>query len=776
MAVMRPSYAPAVNRRGARVGSVRVATDYDGERIRLRRYEDGLTTTAKNQPPSHSTWEVPSWLTRTSAIGWRVLVTVAFGALVVAFAIYLSTVTLSILFAVIAVATLGPFNERMRARGWGGAKAAGGSIGAAVLIVVGALLLIGLALIPFLVDLTQYLHHGLERLSTDLASANVPADTAAALAEAVQQIESWLSQQASAIVDSLVEAGTIVMLGLFLTFYLLLDGGKAWDVGLSGLGGWQRDRIRDAGEEAMRRAGAYVRGTAVIASVDAVSSFVVLTLIGVSLAGPLGVLVLAAGFIPYIGGLFVAGILLLAGLALGGLPTGLLLVAIVVVLKVVEQRRLTSYLSSRTLQLHPAVILLALLIGFTMGGLTGMFVAVPTIAVVSAITGAVLDVLGTTGTARVSMRGDIPAWLDRLAQWSWRLLVAVGLVGLVIAILAQFPVVVGPIVVAVTLAATFLPAVAALERRGWTRGRASFVVSVVVWTAVSVVTVLSITALAGSVQDAVQGATTGGSVADESLPEGVSGIAGQLSELVGSGILEFLGSIVSSLALALVFFIITALLAYFMLRDGDRGWAWITSHLDGWRRREITLAGDRAVTMLGGYMIATGVLAMFNAVTGFIIMTLLGLPLALPVAILSFFGGFIPYIGQFVTSLIGFLIAVAFGTTQDVIVMGIWTAGLNIVQGSVIAPLVYGRAVSLHPAMVLIVIPAGGELAGVLGMFLAVPLVGIIGAVWRHVLAAIGEVPPPVQEPIEQAKAPPIATIVRPASGAPDATPLGRGN
>ena len=87
-----------------------------------------------------------------------------------------------------------------------------------------------------------------------------------------------------------------------------------------------------------------------------------------------------------------------------------------------------------------------------------------------------------------------------------------------------------------------------------------------------------------------------------------------------------------------------------MLRDGDRGWAWITSHLDGWRRREITVAGDRAVTMLGGYMIATGVLGMFNAVTGYIIMVLLGLPLALPVAVLSFFGGFIPYIGQFITS------------------------------------------------------------------------------------------------------------------------------
>ena len=252
-----------------------------------------------------------------------------------------------------------------------------------------------------------------------------------------------------------------------------------------------------------------------------------------------------------------------------------------------------------------------------------------------------------------------------------------------------------------------------------------------------------------------------GWVADGSLPAGVSGGVGQLSLL---GRLRDpchpIASVASGLASALVFLVITALLAYFMLRDGDRGWAGITSHLDGWRRTEVTLAGDRAVTMLGGYMIATGVLGAFNAITGFVVMTLLGLPLALPVAILSFFGGFIPYIGQFVTSVIAFLVAVAFGSTQDVIIMGIWTAVFNVVQGSVIAPLVYGRAVSLHPAIVLIVIPAGGALAGVLGMFLAVPLVGIIGAVWRHVLAAIGEVPPPAAEAVEPAKPPPIAITV----------------
>ncbi len=88
--------------------------------------------------------------------------------------------------------------------------------------------------------------------------------------------------------------------------------------------------------------------------------------------------------------------------------------------------------------------------------------------------------LGITGTVKVSVKGDIPAWLYRLAQWSWRLLVAVGVVWLAVAILSQFPVVVGPIVVAVTLAATFLPS----SRRSSARldpRPASFVFSVVVW-------------------------------------------------------------------------------------------------------------------------------------------------------------------------------------------------------------------------------------------------------------------------------------------------------
>ena len=94
-------------------------------------------------------------------------------------------------------------------------------------------------------------------------------------------------------------------------------------------------------------------------------------------------------------------------------------------------------------------------------------------------------------------------------------------------------------------------------------------------------------------------------------------------------------------------------------------------------------------------------ISLFGAATQWLIMVLLGLPLALPIAVLSFFGGFIPYIGSAITTLLGFLVAVAVGDDPDIVIMFIFTIVFNIVQGNFVAPLVYGRAVSLHPAVVL---------------------------------------------------------------------------
>jgi predicted PurR-regulated permease PerM len=69
--------------------------------------------------------------------------------------------------------------------------------------------------------------------------------------------------------------------------------------------------------------------------------------------------------------------------------------------------------------------------------------------------------------------------------------------------------------------------------------------------------------------------------------------------------------------------------------------------------------------------------------------------------------------------------------------MAIFTIVFNIVQGNFVAPIVYSRVVSLHPAVVLAAIPAGAAVAGVIGMFLVVPFLGVVAAVWRTVLRVL---------------------------------------
>ena len=182
-----------------------------------------------------------------------------------------------------------------------------------------------------------------------------------------------------------------------------------------------------------------------------------------------------------------------------------------------------------------------------------------------------------------------------------------------------------------------------------------------------------------------------------------------------------------------------------------------------WRRAASVSpsAGPKAAGILNGYMVGTGVISLFGAATQWLIMVVLGLPLALPIAVLSFFGGFIPYIGSAITTLLGFLVAVAVGTTSDIVIMFIFTIVFNIVQGNFVAPLVYGRAVSLHPAVVLVAIPAGGALAGILGMFLVVPFLGVLAATWRTVLHTFDPDDDPVAE--RALSSPP--TIEAPATG-----------
>ena len=257
---------------------------------------------------------------------------------------------------------------------------------------------------------------------------------------------------------------------------------------------------------------------------------------------------------------------------------------------------------------------------------------------------------------------------------------------------------------------------------------------------IGVVLILTIASLSANMSQIV----TQSSVGSSSVDRAANGSLAWLPDLVSNVSGGALSAVIAFAAIppGLVFVLtLAAILTFFFLRDGGAAWRWSTGRLRGWRRSEVDAAGTRAAGVLGGYMIATGVISAFGAATQFAIMAVLGIPLALPLAVLSFFGGFIPYIGSFITTGIAFLVTVAVGSPTDIAVMAVFTIVFNIVQGNFVAPLVYGRAVSIHPAVVLLAIPAGSTIAGVFGMFIVVPLIGVVVATWRTVLLVLGNAP-----------------------------------
>ena len=268
---------------------------------------------------------------------------------------------------------------------------------------------------------------------------------------------------------------TVLMLAGFLTFYFLLDGDSAVRVATQGLPSGRRDRALDASRVAMWSAGGYLRRTALRATLRGVSMLVFLLVLGVPQAGPLAVVVFFGGLVPYLGSIFTSIIVLLAALASGGIGTALVL-AILIVAEVVFDGRIPALkVDPKGVRLHPALVIVALPTGAALGGIPGMIIAVPTVAVAVALTGTVIEVLSglPRGAPRVTVEGDVPIWLDRAAQWSWRLLVGAGLAAIAIGLASLVPSIIAPVLVAVTLAATFLPATRALEARGWSRTRAA---------------------------------------------------------------------------------------------------------------------------------------------------------------------------------------------------------------------------------------------------------------------------------------------------------------
>ncbi len=167
---------------------------------------------------------------------------------------------------------------------------------------------------------------------------------------------------------------------------------------------------------------------------------------------------------------------------------------------------------------------------------------------------------------------------------------------------------------------------------------------------------------------------------------------------------------------------------FFLLKDGARIWQFFLSPASGHRLRRLQLVGTRSVDVLGGYVRGTTIVAFVDALVIGIALAILGVPLAFPLALVVFLGAFIPLVGASAAAILAALIAlVANGPIVALIVIGIVIA-VNQLEGDVLAPIVLGKALSLHRLAILLALTAGTILAGIIGALLSVPVAAVAWA------------------------------------------------
>jgi predicted PurR-regulated permease PerM len=195
----------------------------------------------------------------------------------------------------------------------------------------------------------------------------------------------------------------------------------------------------------------------------------------------------------------------------------------------------------------------------------------------------------------------------------------------------------------------------------------------------------------------------------------------------------------------------------FVLHGGRNIFAFITKVFPPQVRERVRDAGRAGFHSLIGYVRATFLVALVDAVgigTGLAIM---GVPLALPLASLVFLGAFVPLVGAVVAGFLAVIVAlIAKGLIYALITLGLIIA-VQQLEGHVLQPLVMGRAVSIHPLAVVLAIAGGGVLAGIVGALLAVPTVAFLNSAVRVLVARDPEAEEAAQEsqegPIVKAEA-----------------------
>jgi predicted PurR-regulated permease PerM len=325
--------------------------------------------------------------------------------------------------------------------------------------------------------------------------------------------------------------------------------------------------------------------------------------------------------------------------------------------------------------------------------------------------------------------------LDRAAGFTWRSLVVLAGVAVLVWLLLRLRIVLLPLLLALMISTVLVPVVARLRAHRVSRGLAALAAVLLGFLVIGGVLAIVIPAFVSQADELADQITAAVDDIEAWAREGPLGLtAAQVDELRGgaddvSGSNLLKSGVSSGVPIAVQLFtqtLLTIFFTFFVLKDGDRMWAWVLQRAGGSRRATVDAMGQEAMEALAGYVRGTAFVALVDAVFIGIGFALLGVPLVLPIALLTFFAAFIPIVGAVASGLVGVLIALADGgVAKAAVALGIVLL-VQQLEGNVVQPLAVGRSVRLHPIVTIASVAVGGTLGGIVGAFVAVPIVAVV--------------------------------------------------
>lgn len=335
----------------------------------------------------------------------------------------------------------------------------------------------------------------------------------------------------------------------------------------------------------------------------------------------------------------------------------------------------------------------------------------------------------------------------KAAAWSWRLLLILAAVVAMVWVIGHLEIIVVPFALATMLTAMLVPVVDWLDRRGLNRGAAvaivllsGFVVVGGILTFVVSQFIAGAPALVQEVTRSIEGwrewLSTGvfSHFSTEQIDKFTTGAIDALQSnqaKLTSGVFATAGTITEILTGALLVFFTLI----FLLHGGRNIYSFTTQVFPVSVRERVRDAGRAGFQSLIGYVRATFLVALVDAVGIGAGLAIMGIPLALPLASLVFLGAFIPLVGAVIAGGLAVIVAlIAKGWVFGLITLGLILA-VQQLESHVLQPLVMGRAVAVHPLAVVLAIAAGTVLAGIIGALLAVPIVAFLNSAVRVLIA-----------------------------------------